>query len=157
MHKVQDLNSEAEFTPRLYVDSLHRTLLYHLLSSQYDFLKLKEIIKHLLIIIVIEIFSASPSEAPKTANIRPIASSPAAVKPQTVPVQPQSAASKATASIRPMAIAATSVAPLSTTTGTPTATVMPTTQSQQDAEGRCFITRISVHVIRLVAKCIKKI
>lgn len=79
--------------------------------------------------------SASPSEAPKTANIRPIASSPAAVKPQTVPVQPQSAASKATASIRPMAIAATSVAPMTTVTGTPTATVMPTTQTQQDSEG----------------------
>ena len=93
------------------------------------------------------IFSASPSEAPKTANIRPIASSPAAVKPQTVPVQPQSAASKATASIRPMAIAATSVAPLSTTTGTPTATVMPTTQSQQEAEGMIFLNTSNINTL----------
>ena len=83
--------------------------------------------------------SASPSEAPKTANIRPIASSPAAVKPQTVPVQPQSAASKVTASIRPMAIAATTVVPMATTTGTPTATVMPTTQTQQEVEGGLHI------------------
>ncbi|KAL4235843.1 hypothetical protein ACF0H5_004232 [Mactra antiquata] len=71
--------------------------------------------------------SLSQSETPKTANIRPIASSPATMKPQTIPVQPQSAASKVMASIRPMAIAPTSLS------GTPTATVMPTTAvSQQD-------------------------
>ena len=75
-------------------------------------------------------FSSSPAEPPKTANIRPIASSPAAIKPQTVPIQPQSAASRVTASIKPMAIAATSVTPM--TSGTPTATVMPTTVTPQD-------------------------
>jgi len=69
---------------------------------------------------------SSPAEPPKTANIRPISSSPACSKPQTVPVTPQSAASKVTASIRPMTI------PPVTTTSTPTATVMPTTVSQPD-------------------------
>ena len=68
--------------------------------------------------------SSSPSELPKTANIKPIASSPASLKPHTVPVQPQSGASKVTASIRPMAI--------TPATSTPTATVMPTTVNQPE-------------------------
>ncbi|KAH3695436.1 hypothetical protein DPMN_082895, partial [Dreissena polymorpha] len=76
--------------------------------------------------VVQERVSSTPIEPVKTANIRPIASSsPASSKPQTVPVQPQSAASKVTASIRPMTIP-------QVTTSTPTATVMPTTVSQTD-------------------------
>ncbi|KAL3869712.1 hypothetical protein ACJMK2_042363 [Sinanodonta woodiana] len=76
--------------------------------------------------------SAPPPEAPKTANIKPITSSPAAIKPQTAPIQPAIAAAKATASIRPMAIASTTVSPLAVSMTTPTATVMPTTVSLQD-------------------------
>ncbi|KAK3607529.1 hypothetical protein CHS0354_025782 [Potamilus streckersoni] len=76
--------------------------------------------------------SVPPPEAPKTANIKPITSSPAAIKPQTAPIQPAIAAAKATASIRPMAIASTTVSPLAVSMTTPTATVMPTTVSLQD-------------------------
>ncbi|KAK6179173.1 hypothetical protein SNE40_011593 [Patella caerulea] len=71
--------------------------------------------------------SVSTSDAPKTANIRPMATSTAPVRP-TTPIQHSSMAARVTASIRPMAIAP------STSTGgiTPTATVMPTTVSQQE-------------------------
>ncbi|KAL5021860.1 hypothetical protein ScPMuIL_001015 [Solemya velum] len=77
----------------------------------------------------------SVSESPKTANIRPMASSPAAIRPQTTSNQPSSAVSKATASIRPMAIApTTTVSPQSVSVTTPTATVMPTTVAPLDTQ-----------------------
>ncbi|KAH9490602.1 hypothetical protein Btru_033804, partial [Bulinus truncatus] len=74
--------------------------------------------------------STSSSDAPKTANIKPMATGPSTSR-QTVAITSHSpAAVKATASIRPMAISPTTTSlPMS---GTPTATVMPTTASQHD-------------------------
>ncbi|BFY99561.1 hypothetical protein BsWGS_02600 [Bradybaena similaris] len=74
--------------------------------------------------------STASSDAPKTANIKPMATAVSTSR-QNVPIASHSpAAAKATASIRPMAISptATSLPP----SGTPTATVMPTTVSQHD-------------------------
>lgn len=52
------------------------------------------------------------------------------------PMMSAAAAAKATASIRPMAIAPTTASPVSATT--PTATVMPTTiTSQESHDGKC--------------------
>ncbi|CAL1544987.1 unnamed protein product [Lymnaea stagnalis] len=75
--------------------------------------------------------STSSSDTPKTANIKPMATASSSSR-QTVPITSHSpAAAKATASIRPMAISPTTPSlPLS---GTPTATVMPTTASQHDS------------------------
>lgn len=76
--------------------------------------------------------SAPVTESPKTANIRPMSTSPAAVRPQAPPSQSQMAGSRVIANIRPMAIAPTSISPLAVTVPTPTATVMPTTVSQHE-------------------------
>ncbi|XP_021362247.1 nucleoprotein TPR-like isoform X2 [Mizuhopecten yessoensis] len=97
--------------------------------------------------VTVERVSAPTSEAPKTANIRPMAS-PVPVTPRTQPaqIQPQSAATKATASIRPMAIAPTTVAPSSGPT--PTATVMPTTVSVQDNQESSQVSQLSPALAR---------
>lgn len=76
--------------------------------------------------------SAPVTESPKTANIRPMSTSPVAVRPQAPPSQSQMAGSRVIANIRPMAIAPTSISPLAVTVPTPTATVMPTTVSQHE-------------------------
>ncbi|XP_067679171.1 nucleoprotein TPR-like isoform X3 [Haliotis asinina] len=75
--------------------------------------------------------TSTSDQAPKMANIKPMATGTTSVG-QATPIPHSSAAAKATASIRPMAIAATSVA--STSTATPTATVMPTTLTSQDVD-----------------------
>ena len=80
----------------------------------------------------IHIVSAPVTESPKTANIKPMSTSPAAVRPQAPPSQSQMAGSRVIANIRPMAIAPTSISPLAVTVPTPTATVMPTTVSQHE-------------------------
>ncbi|XP_014791097.1 nucleoprotein TPR isoform X3 [Octopus bimaculoides] len=70
-------------------------------------------------------------EAPKMANIRPMTSTtPAPVRQTAVQHASAAAAAKATASIKPMAIASTTASPVSATT--PTATVMPTTITAQE-------------------------
>ncbi|XP_078317960.1 uncharacterized protein LOC111118796 isoform X2 [Crassostrea virginica] len=76
--------------------------------------------------------NAPVTESPKTANIKPMSTSPAAVRPQAPPSQSQMAGSRVIANIRPMAIAPTSISPLAVTVPTPTATVMPTTVSQHE-------------------------
>ncbi|XP_048255424.1 nucleoprotein TPR-like isoform X4 [Haliotis rufescens] len=75
--------------------------------------------------------TSTSDQAPKMANIKPMATGTTSVG-QATPIPHSSAAAKATASIRPMAIAPTSVA--STSTATPTATVMPTTLTSQDVD-----------------------
>ncbi|XP_059140232.1 nucleoprotein TPR-like isoform X2 [Physella acuta] len=75
--------------------------------------------------------STTCSDAPKTANIKPMTTAASSSR-QPVPITSHSpAATKATASIRPMAISPTTT-PLPLSTGTPTATVMPTTANQHD-------------------------
>ncbi|XP_062610005.1 nucleoprotein TPR-like [Saccostrea cucullata] len=76
--------------------------------------------------------SVSVAESPKTANIKPMSTSPAAVRPQAPTSQSQTAGSRVIANIRPMAIAPTSISPLAVSVPTPTATVMPTTVSQHE-------------------------
>ncbi|XP_048761418.2 nucleoprotein TPR-like isoform X2 [Ostrea edulis] len=85
--------------------------------------------------------SAPVVESPKTANIKPMSTSPAAVRPQAPPIQSQMAGSRVIANIRPMAIAPTNISPLAVSVPTPTATVMPTTVSQHDTTDSNEVTQ----------------
>ncbi|XP_061166094.1 nucleoprotein TPR-like [Saccostrea echinata] len=85
--------------------------------------------------------SVSVAESPKTANIKPMSTSPAAVRPQVPTSQSQTAGSRVIANIRPMAIAPTSISPLAVSVPTPTATVMPTTVSQHDVTDSNEVTQ----------------